>query len=145
MPGFVPASLDMRNGDLKLSRRQCSGQRRVRVSIDHRDRRILGAKNGLELRHHPPGLSAMGTRPDAQVIIRGLNPKLAEEDVRHLFIVMLSRVNQNLSQSHRGPLVVESHYGSGNRTGFDELRPASDDRDNLEFRQIHLLQLERAS
>ena len=117
------ACFDVRDRDVQLGADQRAGQRGVRVAVDEQPVRLLLDRDGLDARQHRPGLHPVPARADLQVGVRRGDVELAEEQVRHRFVVVLAGVEQEL--------LVLAAKGLRNGRGFDELRSRADHRENL--------------
>src|SRR6476619_1389047 len=99
--------------------RQSTGERRVRVAVDEYDLGLALGDRGPDARPHRGRLSRVEVEP----VIGLWEAELVEEDLGELTVVVLPRVEHDLVD----PALAQSDRQGG---GFDELRPASDDRED---------------
>ena len=85
-----------RNEKLNCDDRGC--HRGVHIADHDHQVRFLFNTDLLELHHDPSSLLGVCTRPHTQVHIGNRNTQVAEEDIRHCFVVMLARVDENALQ-----------------------------------------------
>ena len=105
-----------------------AGQSRVGVTVDQHPVRLFFEENLLHRLQHAPGHGAVLSAGYLQVVFRVGNVQLFEEDLGHVFIVMLAGMNQNFSNPV-GKLVAND---TGNGRSLDELGPRADDGDDLD-------------
>ena len=115
---------DMGHRYLQLGCGQRPGQRGVGIAVDQDPVRPLIQKQTLDGRQHTASHIAMAAAADAQMISRGRQLQLFEEDIGHLRIKMLAGVDQDFA-----------HVGGGNdrptdRSSLDELWPRADYGEN---------------
>ena len=98
----------------------CPGESRVRVAVDERPVRPLGAQRFGDPRRHRVRVGGMRLEPVAGLA----EPELVEEDLRELGVVVLPRMEHDLLD----PVLAQSHR---KRRRLDELRPVPDDGEHL--------------
>ena len=98
-------SLDVSSWNVQLDRGECTGQRRVGVSVNHD---LLGFdrhENRVERLDHSAGLLSVRSGSNSKVVIRIGNLEFREKHRRHIRIVVLTRMDDDLSGSARqGPM-----------------------------------------
>ena len=109
MPSFTAAS--------------AAGERRVDVAGDDAEVDLVLEQDPLDADQGLGGLLGVASRADAEEHVRPRHPELAEEDVRHLVVVVLPRVQEQELQGgiERGQLPVD-------RSRLHEVRPRADDK-----------------
>ena len=83
----------------------------------------------LEPLHHSRRLLGMRARPDIEHVIRLADPQLLEEHARHGVVVMLAGVHEHVLEGIGTPRELGDDRG-----GLHEVRPGSDDREDLQRR-----------
>src|SRR5207249_10707282 len=91
----------------------------VRVSVYELETHLLLLERLVGAGHHVRGLAGMARAPDSEVVIGRWDLEDLEEHTRHVFVVVLTRVNQDF-------LVMLSDLAADGR-GLNELRPRTDD------------------
>ena len=115
------ARLDVSLPDAGVVGRERTGERRVRVPEDEHEVRALGGDRLSDPSSHRRRLRGVEIEPVARL----RQAELVEENLRQLGVVMLPRMQDDLLD----PAVAK---GDRERCGFDELRPVSNDRENLQ-------------
>src|SRR5579875_2104119 len=113
---------DVRQRYAQLGGDHCSGQRRIRVAVDDHAIRLFLYQNGLQPAHHLARLHALRCRPDAKSVRRLGDLELVKENVGHVAVVMLARMNDGIGDTK------PCQHGSEHR-GFYELRARTDHGD----------------
>ena len=90
---------------------ECTGQRRVDVSRDDQRQRTHVVENLLDALECPASLGPVASRPDVQLVVGRADPQLAQEDLRHLGVVMLAGVDDQMIE--RDPPGAASRRSSG--------------------------------
>lgn len=117
------AGLDVGEGDAELARHEGSGHGGVDVAVDDDE---VGAALGEELLegdHHLGRLGAVRAGTDTEIDVGLGDAQLAEEDVRHLVVVVLAGVHEQL-------LDVVSGQGLEDRGGLGEVGTRTGDVHN---------------
>ena len=86
----------MAHGDIELHGRERRCERRVDVSRNDDQIRLELQEHALELDHRARRLLGVRSRADRELVVRGRQAELGEEDVVDLAVVVLARVNQAL-------------------------------------------------
>ena len=116
------AGLHMQDRDIELDRGQSGGERGIRIAVDEERVGLFSEQHLLESDEHASGHLRVGAAGDPQIIIRRGDPHLAEEDLRHVFVVVLAGVDKDLG------MLTAQRAGAGR--SLDELRPGSHDCDD---------------
>ena len=95
------SGLDVRHGNEKLRRDNRTRHRGIDVAHHDHQVRFLPQTDLLELHHDPRGLLGMTAGAHAKAHVGNRNAKIAKEDIRHAFVVVLSRVDENAVQAGR--------------------------------------------
>ena len=88
--------LHMNDRDQQLGCGDRARQGGVGVPVYHQVIRLLLQQDVLDPHHHGRGLLRMAPRSDAEVIVRPGNLQLFEKDIRHIAVVMLAGMHQQL-------------------------------------------------
>ncbi len=113
--------LDVGDRQVEFGGRKGTGQGRVGVA-EHEHPVGLGTlQNGFDRLDHPPGVLAVRSATDTEVVVGLRQPKVAEERPRHVVVEVLARVDQHLAKV--GPRPNGARYDAG----LHELRPGADD------------------
>ena len=109
--------LDVSSRNVQLDRGECTGQRRVGVSVNDD---LLGFdryENRVERLDHSAGLLSVRSGSNSKVVIRIGNLKFREKHRRHIRIVVLTRMDDDLGGSARqGPMNGRELHEVGART-----------------------------
>src|SRR5438270_6049476 len=108
--------LDMRNGYVQFRGCERTGESRVRVSINQREIRADLKHHALDLAEHTACLLPMRCRANCQIEVRNWYLELLEEHIRHVFVVVLSCMDEDLTKSAALANLVR------HRRGLHELR-----------------------
>src|SRR5207249_5332904 len=81
---------------------------------------------GLEGNHDLSGLGCLASRAHAQMEVRTLNLQVLEEDVGHVLVVVLARMDEH------GPYLGNMGHFAQQGRDFHEIRPGSYDAENLQ-------------
>ncbi len=112
------SGLDVGHGEVQLGGCQGGGQGGVGVPEDHDQVGGLGHQDLFDLLQHPAGHGPVAGAAHAQVVVRGRQLQLLEEDLRHVLVVVLAGVD------HAGP--AEARQEAGQRGQLYELGSGSD-------------------
>ena len=88
------ARLEVRDRDVELHRGERAGERRVDVAGHDDELRPPLEQHLLDADERPRGLLAVGAGADAEEDVGLGQPELVEEDVGHLRVVVLARVDE---------------------------------------------------
>src|SRR5262245_3045462 len=117
----------MRHWNMQLGCGKRSGQSGVRVAVDHEPRWTLLEQDVLELFDHPSRVLTVTSTANAQVIVRGRKLEFFKENIGHIGVIVLPRMDQYL---------VDVRARAPERTGdhrrLDEMRSSAYDRDDLQ-------------
>jgi hypothetical protein len=86
-------------GTWTFSSRQRPRQRGIGIPEYDAPVRSLPQQNLFDLDQHPPGLFGMAAAADPQVDIRFGDAKLIEKDLRHVVVIVLAGMHQDLFPS----------------------------------------------
>jgi len=86
----------MRHGDVQLLGGQSACEGGVGVAIHQHAVGLLCHQHFLDALHHAARERAVGKRVDVEVVVGLAQPHLLEEELRHVAVEMLSRVDDNL-------------------------------------------------
>lgn len=114
----------MGHGDVKFHRRQGPRQRRVRISVNQDHVGPLADHHPFQRFHHAAGHGPVDQPPDAQMILGPGNVELLKKDVRHLAVVVLPRVDDDLAD------LRPCGHDSRDRSRLDELGTGAHHRKN---------------
>src|SRR5438874_11203676 len=116
--------LDMCNGYVQLRGGERTGQSRVCVSIDKRE---IGANlkhHTLDLTEHTACLFPMGARTNLEVKVGNWYIELLEEHIGHVFVIVLSCMEEDLTKSSARAKLMR------HCSGLHELRACTNYRKN---------------
>ncbi len=122
--------LNMRHRDVQLGRRQRAGERGVGVAVDQHPVGLFLLDEPLDVFEHAPGHGTVVQAGDVQFMMRARDVELLEENVRHIGIEVLARVDDDFLD------VVARLDGPTNGCGLDELRAGTKNGKN--FQEISL-------
>src|SRR5207302_1035513 len=91
--------LNMGNRNVKLGRRQRARQSRICITVHQCPVRPLISQNGFDCGQHSTSLFTVGARSNLKVVSRPGNLEFVEEDLRHVFVIMLAGVNDELANT----------------------------------------------
>lgn len=120
--------LHMCDRDVELARRQRSRQGGVGIPVDQDAFRTFFQQHLFYAGEHPGGLPAVARGTDTEVDIGMRDAHLAEEDFRHVVIVVLAGVQQTFAQAAR---VLGANQAADDGR-LDELGSGSDDSDDVD-------------
>ena len=107
-----------------LKTQRTGGHRGVDVAINKHQIRLHLQDDLLEAHHDLGRLHRMRTRADLQIDIRRRYAQLREENIRHVDVIVLARVDQNLPNLR---IMTDCPM---NRRDFHKIRPGDDDVQN---------------
>src|SRR4051812_30231615 len=110
----------MNDWDGEFYRSQCSSQRRIGIAVDQEPVGPLSQKEALDTFDHRGGLLSVSSGPNLEVNVRCGKIQSVEEDSRHLVVVVLTCMNEDLG------VTLSQH--AAYRSGFYELRSCTYDR-----------------
>jgi hypothetical protein len=116
------AGLDVRHGNVELDGRERPGQSRVDVADHDHELGPLGEQHLLDPLEAAARLRPVAAGADAEEMIGPGEIELTDEDVRHLVVVVLARVDDGLGQVGDARL-----QRMEDRRGLHEVGPRSDD------------------
>ena len=105
-----------------LRRGQCARERRVDVPGDDDEIDLALAEDALDADERLCGLLGVGSRADAEELVRLREAELGEEDVRHHVVVVLAGVDEH--ELERG---VQARQRAVHGRRLHEVRPGADD------------------
>ena len=115
------AGFDVPDRDEELRSGQGGGHRRVHVAGDEDDVGLGLQQDRLEALHDRSGLLRVRARPDAERVVRLPHAELLEEDLGHLSVVVLARVDEDVLE-----LVAPPTELRGDRRDLHHVRPRPD-------------------
>ena len=117
------AGFHMEDRDMDLGSGHRAGQGGIGVAVQEDTVEAVRLQHLFDALDHAGRLDPMAPGADAQVVIRLRNAQFVEEDLGHVRIVMLSRMEDPLLDL-MGELIP---HGAGDRGRLDDLRPRPDD------------------
>ena len=115
------AGFDVADRDQELRRGQGRRHRRVHVARDEDDVGLGLEQHRLEALHDRGRLLRVRSRADAERVVRLADAELLEEDLGHLAVVVLARVDEHVLELVGAPLDRR-----GNRGDLHHVRPRAD-------------------
>ncbi len=112
----------MRDRNAELRGGQRGGERGVDIAGDNHGAGLKLGEYCLQALQRARGLHGVRAGTDAEQIVGLRQAELLEEDRRHLGVIMLTRVHQNVAQLRRA-----SAHLADDRCHLDEVRPRADD------------------
>src|SRR5438094_8752648 len=103
----------MRYGYVKLCPGQGARESRVRVAVHEQAVRPLLDRYRLDAGQHRACLRPVRAGADLEIDVRGRDPELPEEKIRHRVVVVLAGVDEKL--------LVRAAQGTRDRSRLDEL------------------------
>jgi len=122
---LADARFDVGDGDFEFGRGKRPGDSGVGVAVDEDHVRLFFEEKGLELDEDVGGLSRVASGADAEEVVGLLHVQFVEEDVGHVCVVVLSRVDEDVP-----PRVPSAGFGADDGF-FDELRARAHEGDDL--------------
>lgn len=124
----------MCHGDVKFGRRQSPCKCRICVTVDEAQVRFFFQKNIFDSVKHLARLYAVRSTANSEVVVRSRNIELFEEDLGHIFIIVLASVDYHFSHCAISVFPIVLSNRSAHRSSFYNLRPSSDNTN-----QFHVL------
>ena len=113
--------------DAELHGHQRARQCRVNVADNYHPIRLFFDRDRFERLHNRGRLLRMAARPNPEIYIRRRHSQVAEEGLRHCFVIMLPGMHQK-----RLELVVAPLHRRDNGRYLHEVGPSARDDDDLE-------------
>ena len=115
------ASLDMHHRDVKFTRHQSSGERRISIAIHHHGIGAFLTNNGFERAQHAARHCTVTATMNVETVSWCGNSEFVEKNLRHPRIEMLTCMDQHLLNTGLPKCMT-------NRCGLHKLGPRPDHR-----------------